>query len=430
MRTTSFYSSDRPVLRMMLLLLLVFSGTAVLAQQEDAQKTSFYRGEVLNEMSGDPIASAQLSVSGTNISTITNSSGEFSLKVPSGLTKANVTISALGYNSKTLPLQSFRINDETTIKLQEDTEELGEVSLYYTDDARSLVQKTLDRRRENYFTEETEMTAFYRETIKKRRRNVSLSEAVVKIHKQPYDSGKKDDVALYKARKSSDYKRLDTVALKLRGGPFNALYVDVMKYPEFLFQENALDAYQFSFDKPTTLNGRYIYVVNFSQRPKNMPWYHGQLFIDAESLTLVKAKYSLNVDNRSAAARMFVMKKPPRAKVYPVEVSYEIDYRKSDGKWYYGYGQAQLEFVVNWKHKLFNSHYTLNSEMAVTDWEEYTKRKSGEKPDYIKPSVVMSDDVSGFADVEFWGATNIIEPDKSIQNAISKIQRQLERKRD
>ncbi|MFZ0488602.1 MAG: carboxypeptidase-like regulatory domain-containing protein [Salegentibacter sp.] len=428
MRTIRFFSSDKPALRVMLLLFLVFTGTGIFAQQDGLQQTTLYRGEVLNDMSGDPIASAQLSVSGTNISTITNSSGEFSLKIPSDLRNSKVTISALGYNSSTLPLESFKRDENTIVRLQEAAEELGEVSLYYTKDARSLVQNMLNKRGENYFTEETEMTAFYRETIKKRRRNVSLSEAVVKIHKQPYDSGKKDDVALYKARKSSDYKRLDTIALKLRGGPFNALYVDVMKYPEFLFQQDALDIYKFSFDKPTMLNKRYIYVVNFNQRQKDMPWYHGQLFIDAESLTLVKAKYSLNVDNRSAAARMFVMKKPAGARVYPVEVGYQIDYRKSDGKWYYGYGQAQLEFVVNWKHKLFNSHYTLDSEMAVTDWEKYTKRKSGEKPDYIKPSVVMSDDVSGFADVEFWGETNIIEPDKPIQNAIRKIQRQLERK--
>ncbi len=79
------------------------------------------------------------------------------------------------------------------------------------------------------------MTAFYREAIKRGRKNVSLSEAVVKIHKQPYDSNADDDIALVKARKTADYDRLDTVALKLRGGPYNPLSIDLMKNPTNIF---------------------------------------------------------------------------------------------------------------------------------------------------------------------------------------------------
>lgn len=427
MKSQRFILSAKPVFQVVIFVLLAFAGTTIFAQdQDEITETIVYRGEVVNSLSGDAVSSAHLAVSGTNITTVTNTSGEFSLKVPKDLANSSVTISMLGYNSKTLPLEYFK-EENTVINLQESIEELGEVSVYYSGDARNLVRSMLAKKGENYFNEETEMTAFYRETIKKRRRPVSLSEAVVKIHKQPYDSGKKDDVSLYKARKSTDYRKLDTVALKLRGGPFNTLYVDVMKYPEFLFRYDVLDTYKFSFDKPTKLNNRYIYVVDFEEKERELPWYHGQLFIDAESLTLVKAQYRLNVDNRSVASRMFVKKKPAKVRVYPVDVGYQIDYRENNGKWYYGYGNAQLEFVVNWKHKLFNSRYTINSEMAVTNWERFVNGEKKKKTDYIKPTIVMSDDVSGFADVQFWGNNNIIEPDKSIQNAIEKIQRQLER---
>ena len=53
---------------------------------------------------------------------------------------------------------------------------------------------------------------------------------------------------LFKARKSTDYSKLDTVALKLQGGPFNTLYVDIMKYPEFIFIEGKVDEYEFKFE--------------------------------------------------------------------------------------------------------------------------------------------------------------------------------------
>ena len=66
-------------------------------------------------------------------------------------------------------------------------------------------------------------------------------------------------------------------------------------------------------------------------------------------------------------------------------------------------------------------------EMAVTDWD-----KAGNKPfkpsDRLKMNVVMSDAVSGFADEDFWGKYNTIEPEQSIEAAIRKIKRQLDKK--
>jgi hypothetical protein len=385
-----------------------------------------YKGKVVSSKNGDPIASAYLSVNGTNISTITNNDGVFSLKVPENITGAMVTVSYLGYQSKIIPLDNFT-TENTRIELEESVEELSEISIFSSKDARELVLDMLKKRDDNYINDQTQMTAFYRETIKKRRRNVSLSEAVVKIYKQPYASSKRDEISIIKARKKTDYERLDTLALKLRGGPFNTIYLDVMKYPEFLFNQGEIDIYKFTFDRPTKINNRYLYVVNFEEKDHNSPWYYGKLFVDTETHTLVKATYKLNVKNRNAASSLFVKKKPAGARVYPINVDYKIDYRESNGKWFYGYGNAQLEFVVNWKHKLFNSRYTINGEMAVTDWELDPDEKSRRKKNLIKPSVVMVDDVSGFSDPDFWGDNNIIEPEKSIENAIEKIQRQLEK---
>ena len=42
---------------------------------------------------------------------------------------------------------------------------------------------------------------------------------------------------LGKSRKNTDYNKLDTLAVKLQGGPFSNLYTDIIKYPEFIFSE-------------------------------------------------------------------------------------------------------------------------------------------------------------------------------------------------
>ena len=63
--------------------------------------------------------------------------------------------------------------------------------------------------------------------------------------------------------------------------------------------------------------------------------------------------------------------------------------------------------------------------MAVTDWVFISEDQIPRTKDLIKSSVILSDEADGFSDPNFWGAYNIIEPDKSIESAIRKIQRQL-----
>ena len=396
--------------------------------QEQVQYKEF-KGEVVDSNTGEEIALAMLNLEGTNISTITNSEGEFSIKIPGSVTEGIIKISYLGYQSKSLPLSYFKA-ENTKIELSQVIEELPEISLMDNGNARELINAVFEKRGENYSDQKNLFTAFYRETIQKRRRNVSLSEAVVKILKQPYTNSKKDQISIYKARKRTDYERLDTLALKLRGGPYNTVFLDVMKYPEFLFSGIISDTYNFKFDKVTRVNNKLIYIVNFTEKDHSQPWYSGKLYVDSESLALIKANFTMNVDDKDKAAEIFVKKKPNAADVYPVDVVYQVDYRESNGKWYYSYSRAQLEFVVNWKRKLFNSRYTLNGEMAVTDWEKYSNGNLKKTEDFISTSVVMVDDVSGFTDQDFWGDQNIIEPEKSIQNAIEKIQRKLEREKD
>ncbi|MEZ4811442.1 MAG: carboxypeptidase-like regulatory domain-containing protein [Allomuricauda sp.] len=400
------------------------------AFQQDQETESDYRqfkGEVVDESSKNPLVFATLSVDGTNISTITNTEGDFLLKVPKNIVDGTVVVSFLGYTTKNIPLSQLK-PENNKISLVISVTQLSEVNINAPKDAAALVRETLARKGENYFDDPTLMTAFYRETIKKRRKNVSLSEAVVNIYKSPYSSVRKDAVELYKARKSTDYSKLDTVALKLQGGPFNTLYVDIMKYPEYIFADGSVSDYKFAFSRSTRINDKLIYVIKFDQLETiTEPLYAGELFIDVESKTLTSAIYTLNITDKVKAARLFVRRKPAKADVWPTQVSYRVDYREKDGKWYYGYSNVLLEFKVDWKDKLFNSTYSMTAEMAVTDWE---KNVTGELPktkQRIKRSIILSDEAIGFSDPDFWGEYNIIEPEKSIESAIKKIQRQLRR---
>ncbi len=65
--------------------------------------------------------------------------------------------------------------------------------------------------------------------------------------------------------------------------------------------------------------------------------------------------------------------------------------------------------------------------MAATDWFDDVNKKEFKMKDRINPNVVIQDAITGFSEPEFWGEYNIIEPDKSIENAINKIQKRLKK---
>jgi hypothetical protein len=60
--------------------------------------------------------------------------------------------------------------------------------------------------------------------------------------------------------------------------------------------------------------------------------------------------------------------------------------------------------------------------MAVTDWKKQDK-KENQNAQKLNSNVIMSDKVSNLSDPDFWGAYNIIEPEKSIESAIRKLQK-------
>jgi len=385
-----------------------------------------YKGLIVDRKTGEPLAFASLNVIGTNISVVSNSEGQFLLKLSSENINPKVLVSFIGYKNKIFLLADLK-PEKPRIELDPTAVQLPELSVT-SRDAAELMRAVLDKKGNNYSETQTLMTAFYRETIKKNRSYASLSEAVVEINKQSYTSLKTDIVRLFKSRKRTDYSKLDTLTFKLMGGPFNSLYLDIMKYPDVLFTDNMMANYVFTFDRSTYIDKSLIYVIDFKQRPDNTePLYSGKLYVDAESLALKSAVFSLNITNKEEAAKMFIMRKPLNARVYPIDAKYRMDYREKDGKWYYGYSRIELGLKILWKKKLFNTNYYSTVEMAVTDWGKNAEKKSIDFKDRIKPSIIISDEASGFSDSQFWGEFNVIEPEKSIETAIKKIQKQLEK---
>ncbi len=394
-------------------------------EQTDTLSYKLLKGTIADADNGNPLMFATLTIENSNVATVSNSEGDFSIKVPIDLFDKNLTISYIGYQSKTIAISELKSN-KNKIKLELLNVSLDAISVF-PKDPYLLIQAVLKRRNENYIQDESLMTAFYRETIKNRRKYASLSEAVVEVYKHSYGNERPDVVRMMKGRKSADYSKLDTLVFKLQGGPYSTLMLDIMKNPYMILDMEVLDDYSFEISNITREDNRVLYVLSFAQQKWiKEPLFYGKLYIDAESLAIVHATYNINTENKDAVARMFIKRKPAGADVYPTIASYMVTYREKGGKWIYGYSRGELTFKVKWNKKLFNSVYHTGIEMAITDWQP-TDQKPFKGSDRMKMNVVMTDTNMGFTDQNFWGQYNVIEPEKSIESAIKKIQKNLEK---
>jgi len=420
---TNLHLYFRGIIGLFIIMLAQMQSEARFSVNNLTDSSSFkqFKGSILDSKTRNELIFASISVSGTTISTISNSEGKFSIKIPVEKQNSNLVISYLGYKNKVIPIKDLK--PEKNILVLEPSNTILEEVVVKVLDAKNIFLAVLKNRSQNYGVDPIQMTGFYRETIRKRRSYVSLSESIVTIQKQPFSLGSQDQINLFKGRKNADYAKLDTVNFKLQGGPFSALYIDLIKYPSFLFSENAFEVYDFSLEEITQINDNQVLVLAFKQKPNNEnPLYYGKLYIDAKSLAVISASFQLNVEDKVKAGLQFTSKKPVGVDVYPTEVRYQINYRQQNGKWIFAYSRGDLTFKLKWDKKIFNSIYSTTFEMAVTDWKEQ-EIKENQITKKLTSNVIMSDKVDSLADPDFWGEYNIIEPEKSIETAIRKIQR-------
>lgn len=406
-----------------LCIVFIVIGTSLSFSQNGDGNYQTLRGKVVDRDTRAPLSYCNILLSGTHIATVSNAEGEFSLKIPLVAQDVKLSIRHIGYKIRELKPEDLKAL-KGVIAMEPATVFLPQIDVL-TQDAKALVQLMFAKTTDNYAKQEMYMTAFYRESIRKGRSYVSLSEAVVEIQKRSYHSFRNDYAKLIKARKQTDYTKLDTLVLKLMGGPYNCIFLDVMKYPTHLIAEEFFDSYDFNLDNVQWIDDKLIYVVSFQHKlMKDEVFYGGKFYIDAASLALKSVVFSLDLTNQYEANRMFIQKKPPHAKVSVVQADYRMDYVEKDGKWYVAYSRIELGLKINWKRKLFNSHYFSVIEMAVTDHELSSDNRIVKYSERLAPHVIITDRAEGFSDPDFWGPHNVIEPDKPIEAAIKKINKQ------
>jgi hypothetical protein len=395
-------------------------------QSKNPQDTviKVFTGKVINSTTKKPVVFANVYLIGSGLGTVTNSEGEFILKVPVSDLNNKVGFSNLGYENVVMPLSELKQKDNV-IRLEIAATRLEEV-IIRTDDPVDLLKQAYRRIYENYNNNPEMQVGFYRETVKQNRNYVAVAEAVLDVYKSSYNSlGENDRVKIFKGRKSEDVKKMDTLLFKLQGGPRTSFMLDVVKNPGEILSEEYLIDYDFKYAGFATIDGRENYVIEFNQRPDvDLPLYKGIIYLDTKNMAFSRIEFSYSDQALGIADNELVRKKPIDLKIDVLGANYLINYRMVDNKWYLNHVRSELVFKCSWKKKRYNATYTTALEMAVTDRNSETLNKAKYK-EQTKMTDIFADQVKAYGDENFWGEYNYIKPDESIESVIKKLNRKL-----
>lgn len=401
------------------ILILFMSGVGVTYAQNGSDSFISVTGQLKDAKTGEKVIYASITIPNTGVGTVSNSDGEFTLKISKALNAEFFEVSHLSYTTTRFKI-SESLGKEKTFYLEPQFLMLKGISVL-PKDARGIVQMALSSIRKNYSESPNMMTGFYRETIKQKRDYVSLSEAVVDIYKAPYTSMQDDQVKIYKGRKGTNVKRADTLMVQLQGGPNVSMLLDIVKNTDLSIALDNLDNYKFEFGSMVNIDDKLNWVIDFSPAVvREEPLYYGKIYIAQDNMAITRAEFSLDLNDEDKASRVFVQKKPMGLIFLPTSTSYLVTYKAQGDKYYLNYVRVDLKFRCDWKKRLFKNYYSVMSEVAITDRHEDNVAKFA-KDELFKSNMVFAEKVSNFTDTDFWGEYNIIEPDQSIESAIKKL---------
>ena len=403
------------------ILALIISATAWLGHAQERVAT--ISGTIMDKQTRRAIEAASITIPGTDIGTVSNADGHFTLRVSSTAKAIQLLVSHIGYENLYHPIAH---GDAMDVKfyLTPNSYALDAVNVY-GGNARELVTQAVRKIADNYEDKDNLLTGFYRETIQKRRHYTTITEAVVGLYKSPYRSGiRSDRVQLYKGRKILTPKSGDTLSVKLAGGPMLAVYLDIAKNMNFMLDRHELENYDFAHDMLVSIDNKTHYAIKFKPRLK-APYalFSGTLYIDEKTLTIARAEMHLEGSELEKATTDMLRKKPAGLRFGLNGLSYTIAYRSNGGRNYLYYARSEIKFSCDWRRRLFNTNYTITSELVTTDRQREPTASIAPK-DAFRQSHSLDDRASDFYDPNFWGEYNIIEPTESLEHAINRIKKQ------
>jgi hypothetical protein len=382
------------------------------------------KGLVIDGKSRRPLPYTNVFLKNKSTGTISNAAGNFELKVTPDMNSDTIGISHIGYKMVTIPLESLD-SAILVVRLSADKVQIKEVVVKPLDPI-YILTKAIEKIPFNYDRKPAVFTGFFRESTQQDNKNISLSEAIINIYKEPYTSFRGDQIKIFKGRKGSNTNEKEFVEFIVQGGLFNTLQLDIVKNLPTFLDADYFALYEYQIERIITHFERLTYVIAFDQREGvKYPCYKGKVYIDVATLAIVGASFQLPEKGMNYDAGVFVKKTPRHMGVKPINAHYQVFYRLYNSKWNLSNARSEVLIRVrrrkNKQQDKFNCVFASVSEFVITNKD--TANIARFKTDEVSRARDILVEQIGETDIAFWGDENIIIPEEPIEKAIIRLGR-------
>lgn len=381
------------------------------------------QGVVRDQYSSEPIPYVSLGVLGSSLGTITNQDGEFRLRLSTAHQGATIYFSHLGYIPRYVDNELLH-EGYNEIELEQRVVPIQEVLVMYENPLK-LMKRMVEQLEANAPSDPYYMMMYYREGVMMKRRLMDLTEGVMQVYKTP-GSLRKEQMKLMKMRRIVNMNQRDTLIAKFKSGLDAILALDLVKYQPNFFDEDRDTYYDYTHSDIIVFEERLANVVSFHQKNNiGGPLFCGELYIDAENDALLGAQFEINPKYVKEATKLFVNRQSRQVDMEAKRILYTVSYKEWQGKYYLNHIRGDLEFRVKKRRQLFSSS-------ALSFWFEMVNcgiEKEGvtrfDRHELLPTHTILADTRYHY-DAAFWRDFNIILPEESLLDAISKINARIE----
>ena len=389
-----------------------FSALKYGADSIQASDMTYISGIVVDETTGDPLPFATIGIKNRSRGTVTNSNGEFGLKITPGSLNDTLSFSYLGFLGKEIPVKQFT-GENTTITLTREFIPIPEI-IIRTQVPQEILFRAISSIPDNYGSSAAMLTGFYREGVMKKNDLQVYSEAVLHIYKSPYSATVlNDQIKVFKSRKIENTGIDDTLAIRLKAGLKTSLQLDLVKNSFDFLERVSMSDYSYRITDIVIYEDEAAWVIDFKQKEHiDEPLFRGSVYINTVDYAILYADFELYPKYLQKLKDSFILSSSRGYTTWPSSVKYRVRYRKINDRYYLHHVRGDLEFISKQKRKLFNSHFKVFLELAVTGIDTENVARF-DREELAPVHSVFSRTISNY-DQNFWGAQDFLKPEDNL----------------
>lgn len=381
-------------------------------------------GVIVDGESSEPLPFAALGLKNTGRGTVSNSGGEFGLRIHPRDYDDTLVVSYLGYFAREIPVRQS-LGNFFRIEMRREFISIPEI-IIKNQIPWDVVNKVRFNLTRNYGNTPARLSAFYREGVMRKNELQTYSEAVLQIYKSAYSGTLLgDQVKVLKSRKIENLNISDTIAVRLKAGLNTCLQLDGIKHGfDFISGESMLD-YSYRLTDIVSFDDEAAFEIEFTPREEaDVPMFHGSLFINTTDYALLRAEFRITPEYLKEMRSSFITNPSKDFSTWPVSVDYSVAYRKVADRYYLNHVRGDLRFESKQKKRLFKTQFDVFFEMAVTS-SSLENVERFEKEDLAPVHSVFSRTIRSY-DPVFWGNQEFLKPEESLLNALMNMKVKLQ----